>query len=74
MILDDMSSLNNTRKIPLKKTKFRIKFIIFDTNETSGFLRLTRMFRGFQPKLPLNNWKFRLIFQNGMLFITVCLR
>jgi hypothetical protein len=25
------------------------------------------MFRGFQPKLPFSNWKFRLIFQNGLL-------
>jgi hypothetical protein len=48
-----------------KKTKFRIKFIIFSKNETSGFLRLTRTSRGIQPKLPLNNWKFRLIFQNA---------
>jgi hypothetical protein len=53
-------------KFRWKKTKFRIKFIIFSNNETSGFLRLSRKFRGFQPKLPLNNWKFRLIFQNGM--------
>ena len=42
-----------------KKTKFRIKFINFRNNETSGLLRVTRKFRGFQPKLPLNNRKFR---------------
>jgi hypothetical protein len=66
------------QKIPLKKTKFQIKFKILNKNETSGFLSLTRMFRGFQTKFPLNNWKFRRFFRtecfgckNPKFFITV---
>jgi hypothetical protein len=35
-----MSSLNNTRKIPLKKTKFRIKFYNFREKRNFGLLEI----------------------------------
>jgi hypothetical protein len=58
---------DNAWNIPSGITKSRIRFINFTKNETSGVLRLIRMFRGFYQKLQLNYQKFRLIFQKRML-------
>jgi hypothetical protein len=50
---------------PMEITKFRIRFINFTKNETSGVMSMNRMYRWFHQKFQLNYRMFRFSERNA---------